>query len=173
MEELLGCLESLVTTAMNDELTKPFTPEEITQALKQMHPLKSPGPDEAFSGLIRKAEKEGAIQGVAVSRSTHTVSHILFAEDTLIFCQATKEVLTRLQLILTSFEAASGLKINKHKSAMVFSKNVEEGVRFELVQVLGVVVVAKHDKYLGLPSVMGRSKKEMFEGIKERMWKIA
>ncbi|KAL0446132.1 UNVERIFIED_CONTAM: hypothetical protein Slati_1741100 [Sesamum latifolium] len=192
MDEVLGCLESRVTTAMNDELTKPFTSEEITRALKQIHPLKSLGLDvsisqsafvpgrlimdnvllayelnhflklktwgkkghvslkldvskaydrvewcflesvlEAFSSLIRKAEREGAIQGAAVSHSAPLVSH-LFADDTLIFCQATMKTLARLQLILTSFEAASGLKINKHKSAMVFSRNVEEGVRSEL-----------------------------------------
>ncbi|KAK4406341.1 hypothetical protein Sango_0640600 [Sesamum angolense] len=42
MEEVLECLESRVTTAMNEELTKPFTSEEITQAFRQMHPSKSP-----------------------------------------------------------------------------------------------------------------------------------
>ncbi|KAL0435404.1 UNVERIFIED_CONTAM: hypothetical protein Sradi_0248300 [Sesamum radiatum] len=49
---------------MNTELTKPFTLEEVTQASKQLHPLKSPGVDEVFRGLLRKAEREGHLQGV-------------------------------------------------------------------------------------------------------------
>ncbi|KAL0456414.1 UNVERIFIED_CONTAM: LINE-1 retrotransposable element O protein [Sesamum latifolium] len=45
MEEAVGCLEQRVTPAMNKALNQPFTSEEIMCALKQMHPLKSPGPD--------------------------------------------------------------------------------------------------------------------------------
>ncbi|KAL0449049.1 UNVERIFIED_CONTAM: putative mitochondrial protein [Sesamum latifolium] len=126
---------------------------------------------EAFSGLIRKAESEGTIEGVAVSRTAPSVSHLLFADDMLIFCQATKEALSNLQLVLTSFEAASGLMINKEKSAMVFSSNVESGSRAALANFLGVTVALKHDRYLGLPTVTGRSKKELFKEIKERIWK--
>ncbi|KAL0431917.1 UNVERIFIED_CONTAM: hypothetical protein Sradi_0817700 [Sesamum radiatum] len=219
MEEVVSCIKPRVTTAMNEALAQPFTSEEVTIALNQMHPLKSPGPDgmspifyqqywsivgpesafvpgrlimdnvllayelnhflknktwgrrghtsikldvskaydrvewvflervlgrlgfnegfvrlvmkyvttvsfsfllngeqfgilrpeqglrqgdplspyfflfcaEAFSGLIRKAESEGTIEGVAVSRKAPSVSHLLFADDMLIFCQATKE----------------------------------------------------------------------------------
>ncbi|KAL0405567.1 UNVERIFIED_CONTAM: hypothetical protein Slati_3870600 [Sesamum latifolium] len=76
---------------------------------------------EAFSGLIRKAESEGTIEGVVVSRAAPPVSHLLFADDTLIFCQATKEALSSRQLVLTSFKAASGLMIDKGKSAIVGS----------------------------------------------------
>ncbi|KAL0427401.1 UNVERIFIED_CONTAM: hypothetical protein Slati_2914900 [Sesamum latifolium] len=126
VEEVLECVEQRVTPAMNDPLTQPFTSEEVFHALKQMHPLKSPGPDEAFSGMIRKAERAGMIQGIAVSRMAPLVSHLLFADDNLIFCQATEEALLCIKDILLSFEQASGLKINLHKSAMVFSRNVNE-----------------------------------------------
>ncbi|KAL0439099.1 UNVERIFIED_CONTAM: putative mitochondrial protein [Sesamum latifolium] len=50
MEMVLGRLECRVTDAMNEVLLKPFTSEEVLHALKQMHPLKSPGPD--FSKTI-------------------------------------------------------------------------------------------------------------------------
>ncbi|KAL0413324.1 UNVERIFIED_CONTAM: hypothetical protein Sradi_1534100 [Sesamum radiatum] len=45
MREVLGSLEGRVSRAMNKELIRTFTSEEITQAINQMHPLKSPGPD--------------------------------------------------------------------------------------------------------------------------------
>ncbi|KAL0430601.1 UNVERIFIED_CONTAM: hypothetical protein Sradi_0686100 [Sesamum radiatum] len=70
--------------------------------------------------------------------------------------------------ILLPFEKASG--INLHKSAMVVSWNVDEDQCLELKRVLGVTVVSKHDKYLGLPTVAGCSKRELFESIKDRIW---
>ncbi|KAL0394948.1 UNVERIFIED_CONTAM: hypothetical protein Slati_4461000 [Sesamum latifolium] len=45
MRESIGTLTPRVTEDMNAMLTQPFTMEEVNLALKQMHPLKSPGPD--------------------------------------------------------------------------------------------------------------------------------
>ncbi|KAL0439022.1 UNVERIFIED_CONTAM: hypothetical protein Slati_2385200 [Sesamum latifolium] len=197
MEEVFGSLDSRVTTAMNNELLKLFTSEEIMRALRQMHPLKSPGSDispsqsafpdalipityelttffsiriEAFSGMVRKEEMNGAILGVSMTRSAPPIPHLLFANDTLIFCQATQEAMLCLKGILLSFEKAYRLKINLQNSAMVFSNNVIESLRLELAGILGVVVANKHDKYLGLCTVAGRSKKQLFEGIKDLIW---
>ena len=36
---------------------------------------------------------------------------------------------------------------------------------------LGVPVVQQYEKYLGLPSFIGRRKKESFDNIKQRVWK--
>lgn len=45
MGDLLSAIETCVTPEMNDMLIKPYTSNEIVDALSQMHPLKSPGPD--------------------------------------------------------------------------------------------------------------------------------
>ncbi|KAL0448671.1 UNVERIFIED_CONTAM: LINE-1 retrotransposable element O protein [Sesamum latifolium] len=45
MDEVLASVESRVTENMNSQLIRSFTIEEIMQALNQMNPLKSPGPD--------------------------------------------------------------------------------------------------------------------------------
>ncbi|KAL0400085.1 UNVERIFIED_CONTAM: putative mitochondrial protein [Sesamum radiatum] len=111
---------------------------------------------ESFSSLIKEAELAGHLQGVAVSRRASRISHLLFADDTLIFCQATADAFSCIQQILQSFERASGLQINIHKSAVMFSKNVDGFTREALANILGVPVVSKHDKYLGLPTVVGR-----------------
>lgn len=36
---------------------------------------------------------------------------------------------------------------------------------------LGVMVVQQYEKYLGLPSLVGRNKKESFTHIKQQIWK--
>ena len=43
--ELLQAIQSKLTPSMNQMLLKPFTGEEVRLALKQMHPLKAPGPN--------------------------------------------------------------------------------------------------------------------------------
>ena len=44
MEFVLDSVERVITPTMNNSLLKPYTPEEVRQALFQMHPSKSPGP---------------------------------------------------------------------------------------------------------------------------------
>lgn len=52
-----------------------------------------------------------------------------------------------------------------------FSKNVPSDLRMEITNHLGVAVVDRHEKYLGLPTIVGKSKKVVFASIKERIWK--
>ena len=43
--DILSAIQPKVTTTMNEELTRTFTAQEIKVALKQMYPLKAPGPN--------------------------------------------------------------------------------------------------------------------------------
>ena len=43
--EILQAMQPKVTPQMNHMLEKAFTAREVQMALKQMHPLKAPGPD--------------------------------------------------------------------------------------------------------------------------------
>ena len=45
MEEVLDGVDTVVSDEMNNQLTQDFTPSEVEQALNQMAPLKTPGPD--------------------------------------------------------------------------------------------------------------------------------
>jgi hypothetical protein len=45
VEASTSTVQSRVPPSMNDMLMMPFLPKEVDQALSQMHPLKSPGPD--------------------------------------------------------------------------------------------------------------------------------
>ena len=53
---------------------------------------------------------------------------------------------------------------------MFFSKGTTEERRMELEEFLGVNEIREYEKYLGLPDVVGRNKKESLNYIRERVW---
>lgn len=74
-----------------------------------------------------------------------------------------------LQSFLRDYELASGQKIDFSQSEMVFSKNVPPALCESLAHSLGVVIVARHEKYFGLPTYVGWHKMETFGYIKGRL----
>jgi len=77
------------------------------------------------------------------------VSHLLFADDTLVFYEASPDHLLYLRMLLLSFEAVSGLKINLDKSVLVPVGIVDN--MDDLAGILGCGVSSLPLKYLGLP----------------------
>ncbi|XP_062005945.1 uncharacterized protein LOC133723131 [Rosa rugosa] len=66
---------------------------------------------------------------------------------------------------------ASGQKINFQKSSVVFSRNVPIAMQISMATILAVQRVEEHDRYLGLPLRVGKSKTEKFQYIKEKLTK--
>lgn len=61
--------------------------------------------------------------------------------------------------LLKDYECRSGQSVNLQKSGVFFSANVGQEKREELSAILGVSNDLRDSKYLGLPSLVGRSKK--------------
>ena len=66
---------------------------------------------------------------------------------------------------------ASRQKINANKSSVFFSQNTSPDIRNEVLDILGPMQDSRHDKYLGLPSIIGRSKNQVIAEIKEKVGK--
>lgn len=121
--------------------------------------------------MITKAAQSKLIHGIQVSRCAPAITHLLFADDSLIFAKAKQQECSIITDISSLYERASGQKINMANSEICFSRNGGEQRRLEIVHQLGVKEVDRHSKYLGLPTIVGPSKKVVFASIKDRVWK--
>ncbi|KAL0409763.1 UNVERIFIED_CONTAM: putative mitochondrial protein [Sesamum radiatum] len=125
---------------------------------------------EAFSCLIQRAEEQGVVQGIPVSPEAPSISHLLFVDDTLLFCEATDRQLDGIRSILRLYSEASGQEVNLSKSSIVISGAVRDEEKRRLASRLGVRLVEAHDRYLGLPAIAGRSRRALFHNIRDRFW---
>ena len=110
---------------------------------------------EGLSTLIKKSVENGVLHGVAACKRGPSISHLFFADDNLIFCKASMEECKSLQRIIGIYEKASGQLLNQAKTSLFFSKNTPNDVKEEFRLRFDAQVIRQHDKYLGLPSLVG------------------
>ena len=107
---------------------------------------------ETFSRLIHRAVRGGFLSGCRIKGRRGDgalVSHLLFANDTLVFCDTSQDQMAYLSWLLMWFEAISGLRINLDKSEILPMGRVENVEILALK--LGCKVGSLPSTYLGLP----------------------
>ena len=125
---------------------------------------------EGLSSLLHQYEQSGDLQGLRCGIGGPTISHLLFADDSLLFIEAKITACVALKEALTSYETASGQMVNLSKSAVCFNPKLHDDDAVNMVALLGVLRVKCHEKYLGLPCYSGKNKKGLFSSIKDRVW---
>ena len=124
-----------------------------------------------LQSLLHKADMEGHIQGVAICWNGPRVSHLFFANDSILFCWVKKEECQKILDILAIYEKGSGQKINRDKTNILFSSNTTLDMKNRIQTILGVPTIRQYEKYIGLPALVQRAKKQSLIYIKERVWK--
>ncbi|PKU82762.1 Putative ribonuclease H protein [Dendrobium catenatum] len=93
------------------------------------------------------------------------ISHLCFADDFIIFMNASKNKVSKVLRFFEQFEAVSGLIFNKTKSGFVISKNVNHNRVMDIKNLSGFSQVVLPLKYLGIPLFKGRKKTFLFEEL--------
>jgi hypothetical protein len=166
---MMACVSSVrYQVRFNSEDTDTFSP---TRGLRQGDPL-SPYLfllcAEGLSSLLLHEEEVGGIDGVRVCRNAPSVSHLLFADDSLILMKADMNNATSLQ-VLDTYCANSGQLVSLSKSSIYFSPNTNVLLRAEICEALNIDTEALSDKYLGLPAIVGADRSDCFEHFIERI----
>ncbi|XP_042953504.1 uncharacterized protein LOC122290052 [Carya illinoinensis] len=169
---LMNCVRTVTySTILNGIPGEVITP---SRGLRQGDPL-SPYLfllcAEALSSLLSSAEQRGIIKGVAVSRNGTRINHLLFANDCAIFCRAKLVEWYQIKGLLSVYEEASGQTLNKEKTSVFFSSNIRVETKNFILQQVNGSRCNNYNRYLGLPTIVGRSKYNTFKSLKEKVWR--
>ena len=125
---------------------------------------------EGFSSLLRNYKQRGLIHRCKIARGAPSVSHIFFADDCLLWFWALREESHQIKTSIELYEKASGQQINFHKSSISFSANTTNSNQLEACNIWGVQCAASHGHYLGLPSLVGKNKNQIFAFLRDKVW---
>lgn len=124
---------------------------------------------EVLSGLCKEAQRDGSMIGIRVATKCPHINHLQFADDTMFFVRSNQQSCLALKQILAKYEKASGQMINPDKSSISFLARTSIEDIICVKQVLGIEKEGGVEKYLGLPELFGRKKRDMFASIVDRI----
>ncbi|KAL9659116.1 hypothetical protein QQ045_028206 [Rhodiola kirilowii] len=96
------------------------------------------------------------------------ITHLMFADDCMLFVKAKQSSVGWIRDILKRYEAVSGQKINYTKSEGVCSRNVPDNFKQNARDCLQIRIVDSHSQYLGLPLLFGSKKVSLFRSLEEK-----
>lgn len=148
-------ISSCITSAAASILINgsPTAPFKLHRGLRQGDPLSPFLFDlvvETLSLVIQKASHLGLWEGVEVTKNGEKITHLQYADDTIIFCPPNLDYLLNIKKTLILFQLASGLQVNFHKSS-IMGIHVDEIWLQEAANALLCKVGRLPFTYLGLP----------------------
>lgn len=93
---------------------------------------------ELLSRMLLKLEQEEKIHGIKIGRTSPAISHLLFADDILLFCKANLDEVREVFQCLNLFCNWTGQKINYAKSKCFFLENTKGRVKSDIKKLFGL-----------------------------------
>lgn len=124
---------------------------------------------DVLSKLLLRSLHRRDISGLRMTGTCPILSHLFFADDAILFLQGKQRKCQALLAILRLYSEASGQVLIFDKSGIIFSANASMVVRGALCSTLEISEADPNAKYLGLPSLWGRSKTAVFGFLIERV----
>lgn len=149
----------------------PLKPIKLHRGLRQGDPL-SPLlfvlAAEVMNLMLKKAVDLHLWAGLPVCKNGPILTHLQFADDTVIFARPDPTTLYNIKSVLILFQLTSGLKINFHKSE-ILGINVEDEKLQDMARVLCCKVGKFPLSYLGLPIGGSSSRVARWDPLLDRM----
>jgi hypothetical protein len=157
LQLIMGCISTVsYQVLINGQPSTSFTP---ARGIRQGDPL-SPYIfilcANVLSGLLHKEAQSHSIHGIQVARNAPKITHLLFADDSLLFARANQNEANTIIQVLNKYQLASGQLVSYEKSEVSFSRNVPDIEKNIICNKIEVKAVTSHSRYLGLPVIFGR-----------------
>ena len=120
---------------------------------------------EKLSVMINNKVAEGLWKPIRICRTGPGISHLLFADDVLLFCNGKKSQVRLVMEIMQNFCNMSGLSINLEKSKAMASKGLSSRKKTSLANFTSIHFTGDIGKYLRVPLLKGRVTKAIFQPI--------
>ena len=149
---IMSCVSSVSTSIMvNGEALDPIYP---SRGIRQGDPLSPYLFILCMDFLGQLIEEKCSLkewQPVRASQGGPAFSHLLFADDLVLFAKVDYANVAAIREVLDVFCGVSGQTISEAKSRVFFSPNVDDATKGTLCDVLGFVSTLNLGKYLGIP----------------------
>ncbi|CAN1761157.1 Transposon TX1 uncharacterized 149 kDa protein [Linum perenne] len=122
-----------------------------------------------LSFLIEKGISHGSLKGLKLNRRCPTLTHVLFADDTILFGDASVAEAMHIQKTMETYANITGQSINTQKSAIMFTRHTPQALKDLIAHGLGIPCSPDFGKYLGVPSEWGGPKKDVFKYLLSKM----
>ena len=125
---------------------------------------------EGLHDLLHKGAETGHIRGVFICKKWPRLTHLFFADDSVVFCRASLSECHKIQDLLSCYKKASGQKLNRSKAGLFFSKSAPIVAQDQIKEFMGAQEIKQYEKYLELPALVGKKKKASLAYIKDWIW---
>ncbi|XP_026410193.1 uncharacterized protein LOC113305353 [Papaver somniferum] len=120
---------------------------------------------EALSYYIDNLQRKDTLSDIKVFKNAPEMTHLLFADDSLLFTSATIENFTAIKYYLQKYFLASRKEVNFDKSGILLSRRIPEHRKALLANILDIQSRDLGEKYFGTPTVFQASKIQTHMGI--------
>lgn len=159
-EKWIGWMKDATTKGrvainINGEVEKFFKTHKGVRQGDPLSPLMFNLVVDALSEMLNKAKEGGHLQGLVPHLVTRGLTHLQYADDTILFMTNTEENIITVKFLLYCYEAMSGLKINFQKSEVIVI-GAEEQEAQKVADLFNYKRGELPIFYLGLPVSEGR-----------------
>ncbi|CAN6722681.1 unnamed protein product [Malus baccata var. baccata] len=124
---------------------------------------------EGLSVLLRKGLEQDALHGFKFTDTGTPITHLFFADDSVVFGNATVDEARAVAEALKVYACGSGQEVNLTKSSVFFSPKTPNRTKREIEETLGIQCKQGFGKYLGLQADFGHSKKAVFAEVRDKV----
>ena len=168
---VLYCISSVTFKILvNGGKTDKFKP---SRGLRQGDPL-SPYlfilGQEILSRMLDHELRQSNIKGIKTSKSGPTITHVMYADDIVLFSKNTKKDAEAISEILEKYNLWSGQLVNRRKSGIFFfSKHTQRATQRSIKSILHIRALKRDTIYLGAPLFLTKAPTKDFAYLQSKL----